>query len=329
MYFTESSRLIEQHVLDKDSIKILDRELAHVYATSGHAYIELTLLVHRVGIPKADVERLIRLYEHEGIVSSYDRVECPCGEKYDPEEGECGYCGQPVSQAAPTGEICYRVSKQPAAPAFDPANQPVSPAVFISYRHADSSKLAADIYYSLRKEGYSVFLDDGNIPPGANAEQIFLRAASQAKYFIALVSSSYFESLYCKQEIAHAARKRQRLLRINIPPVPSAPNDMPWVDGPNWISERGSTAGLSPQLEKALLSAITIQPSMATIADLRIEACQFLMDQLSLNDLDRLWNRLQWMRDIRSGGSKSKMINQILQEANAQRLDVLCNALAP
>ena len=39
-----------------------------------------------------------------------------------------------------------------------------------------------------------MFLDDGSIAVGADAELVFLRAASHARYFIALVSSTYFES---------------------------------------------------------------------------------------------------------------------------------------
>src|SRR5205085_12066160 len=156
--------------------------------------------------------------------------------------------------------ICYRVTLQPQRPAFNPTAQPDIPTVFISYRHDDSAILAADIYYSLLAEGHSVFLDDGNIPAGANADQLFLRAASHANYFIALVSSHYYESEFCKREIAHAARNMRRLIRINIPPIPPAPNDMPWINSPNWNSVQGDANGLTPALEQSLLSAVRIRP---------------------------------------------------------------------
>jgi hypothetical protein len=104
---------------------------------------------------------------------------------------------------------------------------------------------------------------------------------------------------------------------------------MPWIDGLNWLMEAGAANGLSRQLEQALLSAVTIQQTAANIADLRNEACQFLMDQLSFNDLERLWNRLPWLRDIRPIDSKAGMIRRILEELTGQRIDTLCNALAP
>src|SRR5947208_7083326 len=89
----------------------------------------------------------------------------------------------------------------------------------------------------------------GRIAVGADAEQTYLRAASHAEYFIALVSKNYFQSDFCKREIAHAARCRRRLIRVNIPPVPPAPNDMPWIDGPNWHKQQGKAIGLEPALE--------------------------------------------------------------------------------
>ncbi len=201
--------------------------------------------------------------------------------------------------------------------------------MFISYRHTDCEILAADIYYSLLADGQSIFLDDGQIPVGADAEQIYLSAASHAVYFIALVSNNYFQSDFCKREIAHAARCRRRLIRVNIPPIPSAPNDMPWIDSPNWSRQQGDTRGLDPVLEEALLAAVQLPSSAATLADLRKEACQFLMEQLSPGEVERLWNRLPWMTDFTPANAKHQNIGLILRETTAQRLLVLCNALAP
>jgi hypothetical protein len=329
MYFDESLKLTTRFPLDKIAVKMLDRELAHAYAPGGHGSTDTSLLQYRTGLSQADILRLLPEYELAGVIVSYAEVECACGEKYDPAEAVCPNCALDVTASSPTGVTRHRIKTQPTSPAYDPLQQPALPNVFISYRHAESSKLAADIYYSLRTEGHAVFLDNGNIAPGADAEKVFLLAASQASYFIALVSRSYFESPYCKKEIAHAARQKRRLLRVNIPPTQSAPSDMPWIDGPNWLMEPGEANGLSLKLEQALLSAVTIQPTAGNIADLRIEACQFLMDQLSPNDLARLWNRLSWLREITPDGSKARMIRQILEESTGPRMDVLCNALAP
>jgi len=286
-------------------------------------------LRQKAHLSTAEIENLMERYKSNGIVDNYAQVTCPCGVNYDSSEESCGECGRPVTDASPNGVRCYRILVQPTAPAYDPASQPVTPKDFISYRHSDCSVLAADIYYSLVAEGHLVFLDDDSIPVGADSEQIYLRAASNAEYFIALVSGNYFQSGFCKKEIAHAARCQRRLIRVNVPPVPSAPSDMPWIDSPNWNKQQGSPSGLATALEQSLLSAVQIQPSAATIADLRKEACQFLMSQLSPSELIGLWNRLLWMNDLTPAGSKQENIRLILQETTAQRLPVLCNALAP
>ena len=104
---------------------------------------------------------------------------------------------------------------------------------------------------------------------------------------------------------------------------------MPWIDSPNWSRQQGNARGLDPALEEALLTAVQLPSSAATIADLRKEACQFLLEQLSPGEVERLWNRLPWMTDFSPGNAKHHNIGVILREATAQRLPFLCNALAP
>jgi hypothetical protein len=330
MYYKESLHLIDQSPLDKDALKKLDRELAHAYAPGGYGYAELSLLCNNTRLAETVVRTLLGRYVSAGVINSYVQVSCPCGATYDPSEEACMDCGRPVADASPNGITCYCISMQPTAPAYNPHAQSVAPKVFISYCHADCLVLAADIYYSLLAEGQSVFLDDGSIAVGAASEQTYLNAASNAEYFIALVSTNYFQSDFCKREIAHAARRRRRLIRVNIPPVPPAPSDMPWIDGPNWNKQQGSANGLEHALEESLLSALEIQSSAATIADLRKEACQFLMEQLSPGEVEGLWNRLPWMTENFSpGNAKHQNIGLILRETTGQRLPTLCSALAP
>ena len=107
------------------------------------------------------------------------------------------------------------------------------------------------------------------------------------------------------------------------------PSDMPWIDGPNWNKQQGNANGLEPGLEESLLSAVRIPSSVETTADLRKEACEFLMEQLSPGELERLWNRLPWMRDFSPGNARHQNIGSILREVTTQRLPMLCNALAP
>ena len=329
MYFDESSKLISNNLQDKDLIRSLDRELARSFAPGGTGFVEQSLLGHRTGASFVDVERLMSLYEAVGVASAFNKVSCPNGHRYPPDEGECPECGRDLSEATPTNEKAYAILRQPQMPAFDPDTAGEKPDVFISYRSRDSAKLAADIYYSLLAEGYQVFLDSGEIPPGADAEKLYLTAASNAGNFIMLVSENYFSSDFCKREIAHAARCRRRLIRVNVPPVPSSPGDMTWVDDPNWLRQQGDASGLSSELEEALLNAVRTPASPATIADNRYGACQFLLEQLTFDELNVLWNRLEWMRRIRPYNSASEMIMQLQQNTPDAKRDVLCAALSP
>lgn len=155
------------------------------------------------------------------------------------------------------------------------------------------------------------------------------RAASHAPYFISLVSPTYFDSPYCRKEIAHSARSGNRVIRVNIEPVPNAPNDMTWVDNPNWLNVKGEGNGLSPELEEALQNAVNT-PRGENIVDLREQACLFLLNQKTRQEIIRLWNQLRMHTNFGEiPGSNPTAINYILQEASGVRLDELCNALAP
>jgi ribosomal protein S15P/S13E len=328
MYYDASSKLISQRPLDKELVIVLDRELAHAYHPSRRGYIELSLLCHGASQDAPTLLPLLERYQSLGVAGSYERVQCWCGHTYDPDDAQCAECERPVSTAHPSGRVCYRVVMQPQQPAYDPGRQPTTPEVFISYRHGECSRLAADIYYLLKADGRAVFLDDGSIPVGADAELVFLRAASHAGYFIPLVSSGYFESSFCKMEIAHAVRCGRRLIRVNVPPVPAAPSDMPWIDDSYWVQHPGSPDRLNLALQRALQTAVRI-PQSANVADRRRGACQFLMEQMSPGDLGKLWNRLDWMSEHTPAHRKDENVRFILQEAAGQRLSMLCNALAP
>ena len=329
MYYKESTQLIEKNPFDKSVLAVLDRELAHVYAPTG-GLTELPLLVSATGAQPANVRKLMTEYESLGVVESYEQVECSsCGERYDGRKAECPECGVERARARPTDVTVYVVKKQPTALAFDPDSMPKTPDVFVSYRHADAATLAADIYYSLLLEGKKVFLDRSDIAVGADPSQVYSRAASHAKYFIALVSETYFDSPYCRKEIAHSLRMRRRLIRVNLSDdVPSAPPEMPWLGTPNWLSHEGDGEGLSADLEAALRDAVQT-PTSANVADLRRQACRYLLEKLSKSDFDAVWGRLSWMDEYDKALSKQEKIDQIMRELTEERVEELCNALAP
>ena len=89
MYYERSSKLIEQNPLDKQALKMLDRELAHAYAIDGHGYIDVPLLCTKTSLSKTVVENLLERYESAGIVTGYVQEVCLCGERYDPSEASC------------------------------------------------------------------------------------------------------------------------------------------------------------------------------------------------------------------------------------------------
>ena len=329
MYFDESSKLIKRNLQDKDLIRSLDRELARSFAPGGTGHIEQSLLAYRVGASFAEVERLMSLYVADGVASAFHKLICPNHHLFLPSEDECPECNSDPSTASSTNEMAYAILKQPQLPTFDPDTATTNPDVFISYRTGDTAKLAADIFYSLLEEGYQVFLDAGEIPPGADAEKQFLTAASNASNFIMLVSENYYSSVFCKKEIAHAARRRHRLIRVNVPPVPSSPSDMPWIDDSNWLREEADSPGLTSRLEGALLNAVRTPASSDTIADNRKGACQFLLEQMNFDDLYGLWNRLEWMKKTKPLFSTPEIIMQIWQTTPDAKLDSLCIALAP
>jgi len=328
MYYTVSSNSIKAGGADKSLIKVIDREIAHAYNPGKRGYVEESLLVSKTGLSSSVVRQAMREYQQSQVVQPYKQVE-HCGESQDPADGNCSECSRPLAGAPLTGVNCYRVIVQPQKPAFDPTLQPQQPKVMISYRRLDTEPLATDLYYALILEQISVFLDTGDIPVGAMAEDVFLRAASTADHFIVLVSLNYFGSLYCKKEIAHAARAGKRIIRVNVPPVPPAPADIPWVNNPNWVSQNGAGRGLDSALERSLFTAIKTPNTPGSIADLRREGCQFLMEQMTPNELLGIWNRLPWMVGFKPSNSKQEDIRLILSEAGGARLDVLCNALAP
>lgn len=330
MYYSESENLINLLQENRDAVKSFDREIAHVYAPNLGGQTEVPLLQHKTGLSLKDTNRFLHYYEQANVVAPFEEVECECGNVFENSDETCAECGLETERAAPSGKLFYRIVKQPQLPAYNPDAQPGNPDVFISYRVNDTGKLAADIFYSLRAEGHSVFLDKGEIPVGANAERLFLRAASRAPYFVALISRNYFDSDFCKNEFAHSMRKGNRLIRVNVPPLPETPNDMAWVGSPNWVSRTGSRDGLTQELERALITAVRT-PQAADIDNLRRQACQYLLDKLSTQELLGVWNRLPWMTE--SFGtpptSKQEKISFILQESVGGKLPELCNVLAP
>lgn len=327
MYFVESESLTKRHVSNRAILVQLDREFAHSYDPAGTGYVDASTIALHTGLDPFDIGIWAKTYEARGVVKVFQRLECPdCGHLNSPINTHCIQCGRALSTARHAGQLCYMILKQPAMPSYDPYTQSDSPDVFISYKHSDAAALAADIFYQLRADGKQVFLDNGSIPPGTHAESVFLRAVSRASHFICLVSADYFTSTYCRKEIAHAARCLARVLRVNVPPIPTAPCDMPWVDTPNWLPVLGNGSGLTRDLDAAIQRGLQ---ATGPVADMRSDACAFLLEQLSMGDITTIRNRLAYMRETRQPDAKPEVIEQIMRETTPDRLDLLCAVLSP
>lgn len=328
MYYAESATSADRNSTLRDAIERLDREIAHAYHASGKGRVEQALLRQRTGLDPLTLEDLLAHYAREGVVQVLEQWEDAAGHAHDPDEPVCPQCGAVREDGVP-GLTVVRVLRQPRLPAFDGV-QPESPDVFLSYRRAETGTLAADIYYLLQGNGIKVFLDRSDIPAGACPELEYLRAASAAPSFIALVSRTYFDSLPCTFELAHAARAGNRLLRVNVPPLATTPPALVWFDRPNWVGEQGAASGLTPELAGTLLEHVRL-PRGEKVMNLSRDACRYLLEQMERPDLMKVLRSLNWMRsfDYSRVPDKNEIADGIYRHTSDNDLPYLCSVLAP
>lgn len=82
------------------------------------------------------------------------------------------------------------------------ANEPVA-TCFISYNHADK-RLAEALAEGLRKAGYRVWIDSGELRVGDSLVAAISSAIDQVDFLVALVSPASVESNWCQKEISLA-----------------------------------------------------------------------------------------------------------------------------
>lgn len=328
MYYSASSHLINRGISTETACAI-DRTLARAHHGSEEGFIELSRLASAAGIPAGDLAVLMTAYVDAGVAVVRLQVQCTaCLEVSDADEKECPSCGEPRGELD-RGDECYRVVARPLQPCFDPDRQPLQPDAFLSYRDAACGTLASDLYYSLEEAGRRVFLDRADVPPGSNAELLFLRAASAAPHFIALVSPSYFDSQFCRKELAHAARTGARILRVNLQPVAAPPPAMPWIQGLSWVRSPASAEGLGRDLVREIDAALRSPAGPDTVADLRKEGCSYLLGVLTRAQLVAVWNCVGYMDRHEVPESLNEAVRMLLGETSESRLNMLCAALAP
>lgn len=328
MYYAESEAFIQLDPTRHRAIETLDREIAHAYHPSGLGRVERPLLRKRTELDDLTLGDLLAEYERLGVVQVLEQWDDARGHAHDPEEEVCAECGAGRAEGVP-GLTIVRVVRQPRLPAFHAA-QPENPDVFLSYRRAEAGTLAADIYYLLRRRGIRVFLDRGDIAAGAHPELEYLQAASAAPTFIALVSKTYLRSLPCTFELAHAARAGNRLLRVNVPPVAPTPPDLVWFNQPSWVAQQGASGGLSHELANTLLEHVRL-PRGQNVMDLRLDACRYLLENMSRPELEAVVRRLPYMRGYSYSGvaNTNQIVNDVYSLTTDKYVPALCDVLAP
>jgi len=331
MYYNESDTLITNSPSDKNDLILMDRAIARSYAPSGYGWLDDASLQVRTKLDAGRLNNLVGRYELLNVVHRYEPLQCSHGHLFDPGETECPDCQDPATNASLSGLIRYRVLKQPQEPLFDPTTARGPFHVFISYRHGETKRLAADLYYAFTARNMNVFLDNSIIPPGADFEKVFLPAASETAHLIFLASSTYFDSTYCKAELAHALRSAKNVIPVPIGGYFHPPNDMPWLNQMNTGPLIGDGHGLSKDLEDFLLPIVGQSPAPPNYNH-RLNACIYLLQQMGRNDLLSRFATSNWLSDIiNQGTGPANWMVSIRQEVgnNTTRLNELCSALAP
>src|SRR5262249_12736355 len=142
---------------------------------------------------------------------------------------------------------------------------------------------------------------------------------------------TYFDSTYCKAELAHALRMARNVLPVPVGGGFQPPNDMPWLNQMNPSPIVGGGQGLSKELEDYLLPIVT-QSTAPMNYNHRLDACIYLLQQMGRNELLSRFATSNWLSDIiNQGTGPANWMVSIRQEIgnNATRLNELCSALAP
>ena len=90
---------------------------------------------------------------------------------------------------------------------------------FISYNNTHDGKMAKLIADTLRDSGYTVYYQGYDCEPGMNFVQWMADAIAHSYGFIAVWSTAYEESDFCRRELSAAVSKQHRLKEYRIIPV--------------------------------------------------------------------------------------------------------------
>ncbi|MEM9953297.1 MAG: TIR domain-containing protein [Chloroflexota bacterium] len=105
--------------------------------------------------------------------------------------------------------------------------------VFISYARADGADFARDLHDSLEDMGLNMWLDEEDIPIGANWTLTIQRAIMTCRAFIFVITPASYESKVCNLELMQASDSKVPILPVYYKEVDVLPlliNDSNYVD---------------------------------------------------------------------------------------------------
>lgn len=102
--------------------------------------------------------------------------------------------------------------------------------VFISYKRADSSAVANQLFDVLSRHQFDVFLDTYSIRGAADFQAELRHRITDCDVLIQLNSQGFKDSKWCKEEITEANARRVSVLQINWPRVkPDVTDQLSWT----------------------------------------------------------------------------------------------------
>lgn len=96
--------------------------------------------------------------------------------------------------------------------------------LFISYKRADTSTIAIQLYEALERAGFDVFLDTHSVRPGDQFQDELWHRMADTDVVIVLNSKHFNESFWTTQELAEASGMSIAMLQLIWPDVKQLPN---------------------------------------------------------------------------------------------------------
>jgi TolB-like protein/cytochrome c-type biogenesis protein CcmH/NrfG len=153
----------------------------------------------------------------------------------------------------------------PTAPKADQAASPHDPVgqVFVSHASADTA-IAEEVCAALERAGMRCWIAPRDVMPGALYADAIVRAISNAKVVVLLLSENAVASPHVGKEIERSTSKRRPIVALRIDAAPLTPAFEYFLSESQWIDAQGTgLATVLPRLIEALRQMLA-SPDAAT-----------------------------------------------------------------